>query len=133
VADIEGLLAALRCYNVNIMNMAKWKKHHFGGALIIFIGIVAASFYWGQASQAQASCIQAYPIGSRIEATTDMPVYLTDRITKNGSVQCVQPAGSTGTVASNPKTSQKQTWLQVTWDSYCSGWSVVNAPLTVVE
>jgi len=114
------------------MNLSKWRKHHWGGAVFVVVGLFAATFYWGQASQAQAACIQAYPKGAHIQATTNMPVYATDIVTTKG-VQCVQPAGATGIVASIPQISQKKTWLKITWDSYCSGWSVISAPLTVVQ
>lgn len=114
------------------MQLAKWKSHHWGAAALIIAGVFAVAFYWGQTSQVQASQpVSPYPVGTRVQANTSMNVW--DKAnSKAGTVQCVQQAGATGSVMDGPKNTQSETWLEIKWDQYCSGWSIISGPLTVL-
>ena len=116
-----------------IMNLAKWEKHHWGSAVIILIGLVAASFYWGQSSVVDAAPKNKtdFTIGQRIATNINLSVYDKAHATSAG-VQCVQPAGAMGTIADGPKNGQGATWLNVTFDSYCSGWVAVDGVVSAI-
>ncbi len=108
-----------------------WKSHHWGAAMLLVAGVFAFSFYWGQVVQASQPAPSPYQVGTRVQTNTGLNVR--DKAnTSAGAVQCIQQAGSTGTITDGPKKSQGYTWVQVDWDTYCDGWSAIDGPLTIL-
>jgi hypothetical protein len=76
-----------------------------------------------------STVINNYQIGAHVQTTGTFNVR--SRPSLNGSILCIQPAGSSGTITQGPSNRNGYTWWYVNYNTGCSGWTVQNY-LTVV-
>jgi hypothetical protein len=61
-------------------------------------------------------------VGSRVKTSVNLNVREQPLLT--GTLLCIQPAGSLGTLAAPAGIAQNHNWWKVTWDIGCNGFSV---------
>jgi beta-glucanase (GH16 family) len=64
-----------------------------------------------------------FAVGARVQAVIDTPVRNKPTTGASGKIQCTQPAGALGTIASGPKSANDYTWWSINFDTGCDGWT----------